>query len=299
MLAAGLSQLAHVAVGAPLTTMKKPQQQKAKGAVEKGFQQGTNLMMPPPTTARLSGWLNATPQQVENAARRPVVTPLTDVVTLGGADAAATPLSAVCKPEDATASIPATATTTFAHTTPGTHLSNNLRNDDDSNFVNDTPFSPPAAPPAFAADDAHAAAVAALLAASPGTAMAADILASAIGSWEQLRSTPGQAGFSGQAGAAGDDDAGAEKEQLYSRFAAAATPRAGKAGGSAAAPGGKTTTTSSGGTKRKAKLTSPKLSGVEKNNSKSAAAKPSAKPAASPPPALSPPTAMRAPSILS
>jgi hypothetical protein len=198
LLAAGLSQLAHVAVGAPLTTMKKPQQQKAKGAVEKGFQQGTNLMMPPPTTARLSGWLNATPQQVENAARRPVVTPLTDVVTLGGADAAATPLSAVCKPEDATASIPATATTTFAHTTPGTHLSNNLRNDDDSNFVNDTPFSPPAAPPAFAADDAHAAAVAALLAASPGTAMAADILASAIGAGSNSEVRPGRLGSAGR-----------------------------------------------------------------------------------------------------
>jgi hypothetical protein len=169
------------------------------------------------------------------------VTPRTDIVTLG-ADATATPFSVVCKPSPSRA-----ASATF-HTTPGTHLRAN------NNFV--------VAPPSSATAEldvetaaAFAAATAALLAASPGTALAADILASALCRAPQdLRDTTG-------GGAAGDDVL-VQKEQLYSRFSAAATPGADKASGSRAVAKTPATAAASGATKRKAKSTSPTSTGA-------------------------------------
>ena len=271
MMAAGLSQLARVAASAhtATSTVRKKPVAKTSAATVESFQQAN--LMPPPTAARhslsgaLSGWSNATPQQAEHTTRRQMVTPLTDIGAVG-ADAAATPLSTGLKRWSASNPVTSTSTTTTFHTTPGTHLTG-AHNNHDRN-VNDTPA---AAPPNFATadeskvDDAAAAAAAdavnaALLAASPGTALAADILASAIGRAPVEIVVGGDASPGVNGGEPRDIT---EKEQLYSRFAAAATPGAGKSlksvGAAAAAPVVTGTTTAGGSTKRKAKsVTLPK-----------------------------------------
>ena len=265
LMAAGLSQLSRVALGVPPpATALKPLAKTATAVAEEAIAS----LMPPPAGARhsfcgaLSGLFNATPKQAENV-RRQIVTPLTNIVPLVTA-AAATPASTVFQASrSAAVSAPMTVLST-----PGSSATNHLV----------TPTCAAAAQPTVGASDADkmpadAAATTALLAASPGTALAADILASAIG-WASGDNPdrPRRADA-----VATRDDAAVEKEQLYSRFAAAATPGTANSSKCGEAPiiakSTGATKASSGSVKRKLKC-SPKndgavQAGAEKNNSKS------------------------------
>lgn len=226
ILATGLSQLSSAPRKGAKTAAAKPSNAD-------GLKDAQNMKPPPVKTAAAAARgtpsvraarhsiSNATPQQTTNESKRDIATPLT-APPAGMNVAANTP--AANETENAAAAAggrnadvirgapaPSEHSSAAAHiasqATPGTHLRDDVGGAANANDPVDASPSATKTP-----GDAGS-----LDAASPGAAMAADALASVVGAAESSDAYLGNV-----------EGATAEREQLYNRFAAAATPNPGE-----------------------------------------------------------------------
>lgn len=257
-----LSELSHVKVLMNSSTSQLSKQALAGAKVDpatevklakKGAPDGAANLMPPPTTAlrpsagrRSMGDAlsasSATPVQPEYASRRPVTTPLTALVgattvtpgtnfkpsSLSSAGGVVQTPAAHTRGFDAVERSMNGTSSIVSILDPSKH---NIVAQSDAG-ISDEPFNE-------------------LLTASPGTALAADILATAIRE-APTEASPGTEDLDPHGVSTGhvNGDEG-NKGELYSRFSAAATPVSAKSKGSAASA--KKTSTPTAGTKRKGK----------------------------------------------